>query len=78
MRVTGSNGNSIFLPAAGFKKNTDSAGAVGTVGYYWSSTLRDDSPEKAWYGLIKESGFSLGSPERCNGYPVRAVYQPAQ
>ncbi len=77
MRITGDNGNSIFLPAAGFKKNTDSAGAVGVCGYYWTSSLRDDTPEKAWYGCIEEGSFSRSSPERCNGYTVRPVYQPA-
>ncbi|MBR1868851.1 MAG: Ig-like domain-containing protein [Bacteroidales bacterium] len=77
LRITGDNGNSIFLPAAGFKKDTDSAGGVGIDGYYWTSDLRDDSPEKAWDGFIREGTFSRSSPERCNGYTVRPVYQPA-
>ena len=72
MLVTGNNGNSIFLPAAGYKKTT--AGGVGTNGYYWTSTLRDDMPEKAWYGWVKEGTFSRASPERYVGYPVRPVY----
>ena len=35
-RVTGPNGNSIFLPAAGFCES--SSYYVGSDGYYWSST----------------------------------------
>ena len=77
MLVTGNNGNSIFLPATGFKKDTGSAGGVGIDGYYWTSALRNDSPEKAWDGFIREGTFSRSSPERRNGYPVRPVYQPA-
>ena len=36
-KVAGPNGNSIFLPAAGFR-NGASLSAVGSEGYYWSST----------------------------------------
>ncbi|MCH4156789.1 MAG: protein kinase [Muribaculaceae bacterium] len=38
MKVTGPNGNSIFLPAAG---NNDGTGVkcAGTAGYYWSGTV---------------------------------------
>lgn len=41
-KVTGPNGNHIFLPAAGYKSgvNTDE---VGVTGYYWSSTAFYDS-----------------------------------
>ena len=45
-KFTGPNGNSIFLPAAGFR-NGSSLSAVGIAGHYWSSTqsrpLFDDS-----------------------------------
>lgn len=36
--VTGPNGNSIFLPAAGYRYGT-SSNRVGECGVYWSSTL---------------------------------------
>ena len=37
-KVTGPNGKSIFLPAAGSRYGTDTYGE-GVVGYYWSNTL---------------------------------------
>ena len=37
-KVIGPNGNSIFLPAAGFRSGTDVFGR-GNYGYYWSSSL---------------------------------------
>ncbi len=40
-KVTGPNGNSIFLPAAGLRYRKDIMGK-DRVGYYWSSTPRDE------------------------------------
>ncbi len=37
-KVTGSNGNSIFLPAAGYRNGTE-VHYRGSYGYYWSGTL---------------------------------------
>ena len=38
-RVTGPNGNSIFLPAAGYRNSSSAALiSVGSDGYYWSAT----------------------------------------
>ncbi len=69
---TGPNGNSIFLPAAGF--NADSfLNYAGSSGYYWSSSLFTASPSYAW-----NHGFSSGNcgmyldSRRC-GLTVRAV-----
>jgi hypothetical protein len=39
---SGTNGNSIFLPAAGWKENGRLADS-GLCGYYWSSTVYDDN-----------------------------------
>ena len=41
-RVTGPNGNSIFLPAAGYRFDTR-GDYQGSDGYYWSSSLSGDS-----------------------------------
>lgn len=54
MRVTGPNGNSIFLPAAGccFESSPD---YVGGLGSYWSSTPDESGTDDA-YGLYFDSG----------------------
>jgi hypothetical protein len=41
------NGNSIFLPAAGYRYDVELLFA-GDLDYYWSSSLYGDSPESAW------------------------------
>ena len=45
--VTGPNGNSIFLPAAGGRYD-DTLGEVGSSSFYWSSSLNTDYPNRAW------------------------------
>jgi hypothetical protein len=45
--VTGPNGNSIFLPAAGYRDGTSLSDA-GSYGYCWSSSLRTDLPRYAY------------------------------
>lgn len=44
--VTGPNGNSIFLPAAGWRNGT-SSGYVGEGGYYWSGSLSSSNSYNA-------------------------------
>ena len=46
--VTATNGNSIFLPAAGIRYDATLYYA-GSYGGYWSSSLYTDSPFSAWY-----------------------------
>ena len=46
--VTATNGNSIFLPAAGYRRDTKLYDA-GSYGYYWSSSLNTDKPSITWY-----------------------------
>ena len=71
--VTATNGNSIFLPAAGDRYGTDLFG-VGSNGYYWSSSLDTDSPDDAWSFTFKSSGnVSRSSYYRCFGQSVRPV-----
>lgn len=47
MQVTGPNGNSIFLPAAGTCPN-GSPTSVGVRGYYWSSTPYEEGKTSAY------------------------------
>ena len=50
-RVTGPNGSSIFLPAAGYRSGS-SLGSAGGYGYYWSST-----PNESDAGNVYELNF---------------------
>ena len=49
------NGNHIFLPAAGYRNDGDLNGA-GSHGHYWSSSRSTDYPKSAWY-MYFYSGF---------------------
>ncbi len=73
-KVTGPNGNSIFLPAAGFR-SASSLVSAGSDGYYWSSSLRTDDPLYGWYLYFNSSNFRMYNNYRCYGRSVRAVCQ---
>lgn len=69
--VTGPNGNSIVLPAAGYRRCNGDVKYVGSLGGFWSST--PGGPGEAW-GLGFDSGsVYMGSGNRCFGDPVRLV-----
>ena len=55
-KVTGPNGNSIFLPAAGYRYGS-SLYNDGDYGYYWSSTPNDDDYDYGAYGLDFDDGY---------------------
>ena len=66
------NGNSIFLPAAGYRDDDD-LGSAGGVGYYWSSSLDTDDPYGAWDVGFNSGYVSRGSGSRYFGRSVRPV-----
>lgn len=70
-RVTGNNGNSIFLPAAGYRDCNDDVGTVGTYGYYWSSTPYDS--DCAWNIYFGSFGVNIHHYPHCLGQFVRLV-----
>ena len=70
-KVTGPNGNSIFLPAAGYRSWNGDVGNVGTYGYYWSSTPRDS--DFSWLLYFNSSEVKMHSNIRCFGLSVRLV-----
>ena len=70
--VTGPNGNSIFLPAAGYRYGTSLDGA-GSGGYDWSSSLFTDYPREACYVRFNSGGPIGGSGYRFYGQSVRPV-----
>ena len=71
-RVTGPNGNSIFLPAAGFRAGTDIY-YRGDYGYYWSSSLNSYYSNNACYLYFYGNNFIWGYDYRCDGRSVRPV-----
>ena len=71
-KVTGPNGNSIFLPAAGYCRGSSRYG-VGEDGGYWSST-----PDEGYTGFAYDLRFDSGGHNvdwnfRLSGHTVRPV-----
>ena len=72
-RFTASNGNSIFLPAAGNRWDGELINA-GSRGYYWSRSLFTGSPYNAWGLYFGSDDCSMGSyGSRYYGFSVRPV-----
>ena len=72
-RVTGPNGNSIFLPAAGSRHGTDAYGR-GSSGFYWSGSLDRSGCERACYLYFSVNYFDwYCSTIRFYGQSVRPV-----
>lgn len=68
--VVGPNGNSIFLPAAGYRDGSD-VYYVGSNGYYWSSSVFYDSGAYCLY-FISDDAY-VYDDGRSNGQSVRLV-----
>ena len=66
------NGNSIFVPAAGYG-NYGSMYNVGSVGYLWSSSLYVGNAYYAWGLGFNSDDVDLGSYVRCYGQSARGV-----
>ena len=71
MKVTGPNGNSITLPAAGYRLCYGNVDSVGAYGYYWSST--PDDLVDAWFLYFHSSEVYMYNHYRCYGHSVRLV-----
>ncbi|MBP5318615.1 MAG: hypothetical protein J6Y77_04360 [Paludibacteraceae bacterium] len=71
-RVTGPNGNSLFLPAAG---NCDECGLgdAGSLGGYWSGLLTAGSPSDAFGLYFYSNSVNWGYGDRFYGRSVRPV-----
>lgn len=61
-QVTGSNGNSIFLPKA------------GRQGIYWSSSLKQDQPPFAWSFVMLSGNYYMEDYNRTCQYMIRPVF----
>lgn len=72
-KVTGPNGKSVFLPAAG-RVDYDALRNVQSYGEYLSSTLVKDDPRKFPKLYIDLNGIhKMFTPVRCHGFSVRPV-----
>ena len=69
------NGNSIFLPAAGICDDTPLS-LAGSSGYYWSRTLYTGLPDSVWSLNFRSDYVGTGCYSRCTGHSVRPVRLP--
>jgi hypothetical protein len=76
-KVTGPNGNSIFLPSAGYRTSGKIIGSTclnaGSVGSYWSSSLYERNQDRACYLHFSSESIYMSNLGRSYGYTVRAV-----
>lgn len=73
------NGQTLFLPSAGYRGNSLLSFA-GDDGYYWSSSLHSDYPDRAWFYKFDwtgdcEYGSRMCADARGYGQSVRPVRQ---
>ncbi|MBQ8721770.1 MAG: hypothetical protein IJY67_06465 [Paludibacteraceae bacterium] len=74
-KVTGPNGNSIFLPAAGFTVE-GTLDYAGSFGYYWSSSLDTFTPDRAYIVNFYSDCMDWNDGyDRSYGFTVRPVCQ---
>ncbi|MBO5084144.1 MAG: hypothetical protein J6C18_04680 [Bacteroidaceae bacterium] len=71
-KVTGPNGNSIFLPAAGYRYGTEVGGRASS-GDYWSGTLDENYSYLAYYLYFYSDDYDWNFNDRNYGHTVRPV-----
>lgn len=79
MKFTATNGNSLFMPVAGYRSGS-SFTTDGTLGNYWSSSLYTVNPSSAQFFRF-DFNDSRGMHNDCYrfyGYSVRAVHSSNQ
>ena len=69
------NGNSIFLPAAGYRKSYSGLLDASFSGKYWSASLNDSIPNFAWDLFFDSDSVGRDDDSRNNGRSVRPVCQ---
>ena len=73
-QVTAPNGNSIFLPYAGYK-NDQGLQYADMAGYYWTSTIAAESYYNAFYWWLRKSSKDRYTNSREWGMTIRPVCQ---
>ena len=74
-KITGPNGNSIFLPAVGYKGSTNPYYPAGEYGLYWVANI--DESHFARLFCLKHNILPTGVAKRgtrCYGFAIRPVY----
>ena len=71
-KISGHEGNSIFLPAAGQNIAT-SATSTGTDGIYWSADLQNTGSASGYTNTFYNKGHTLGIAYRYYGLKIRPV-----
>lgn len=67
--ITGPNGNSLFLPLAGYEQHCND----GERGYYWSATPENDGKSYAYYLNLEDHRYKVSMEYRLFGYSIRPV-----
>ena len=70
--TSNSNGNSIFLPAAGYRNDT-SLDRAGSRSHYWSRSLGTDGISSAYFLFFNSAYISWNDFDRSYGRSVRPV-----
>ena len=74
--VEGYEGNSIFLPAAGYYRGSELRDA-GEQGLYWGASIRDINSDSTYPSgdciRLSEGYYSKGAANRWRGYSIRPV-----
>lgn len=73
LKLTGPNGNSIFLPAASYRYDTYLFRTVWSIGDYQSSSLCSGRPRAAWFVYFDSGGVDRRNGDRYDGQSVRPV-----
>lgn len=70
--IKGKNGNSIFLPASGYRYGNE-VRFEGSYGCYWSKSINKEKPTQAYYTFFSEGYSDLSVHGRCCGQSIRHV-----
>ena len=75
--VTGKNGNSIFIEAAG-QRVLEDINDQSLIGYYWTGVFNKDDDEKAYALSFDSTNKTLEAVRRSLGLTIRPVYGKAK
>ena len=73
-QVTGPNGNSIFLPAAGLYDGNNKLASANSIGWYWSSTSSRNQYALGLYLTSSSVNYADLGHDKCDGHVIRPVY----